>query len=187
MGRYGGFELSYGSDADVYFEQYFRTGGSKRINYNNPEFDKLVFDAWALEATDKKAANDVWVKAQRILHPYTLDVKEVPWWSVYEIGQRICDKYDDVPAQETGTPVFKSPYRSFVSNEYGLTFSDPGGRDWALEGSLGHAAFLPLGRSGRGSHHWGRYGAAGASVRLGWLRKMPCWWVRVPRHMTTQC
>ncbi|HSV80515.1 MAG TPA: FAD-binding monooxygenase [Ramlibacter sp.] len=40
--------------------------------------------------------------AQRILHPYTLDVKEVPWWSVYEIGQRICDKYDDVPAQEVG-------------------------------------------------------------------------------------
>ncbi|MBC7436352.1 MAG: FAD-dependent monooxygenase, partial [Bdellovibrionales bacterium] len=33
--------------------------------------------------------------AQRILHPYTLDVKEVPWWSVYEIGQRICDRYDD--------------------------------------------------------------------------------------------
>ncbi|HYE39801.1 MAG TPA: FAD-binding monooxygenase, partial [Ramlibacter sp.] len=41
--------------------------------------------------------------AQRILHPYTLDVKEVPWWSVYEIGQRICDQYDDVPAQEAGT------------------------------------------------------------------------------------
>lgn len=41
--------------------------------------------------------------AQRILHPYTLEVKEVPWWSVYEIGQRICDKYDDVPAGETGS------------------------------------------------------------------------------------
>ncbi|MDB5751231.1 MAG: phenol 2-monooxygenase, partial [Ramlibacter sp.] len=40
--------------------------------------------------------------AQRILHPYRLEVKEVPWWSVYEIGQRICDKYDDVPAQEVG-------------------------------------------------------------------------------------
>ncbi len=37
--------------------------------------------------------------AQRIFHPYTLDVKEVPWWSVYEIGQRICDQYDDLPAQ----------------------------------------------------------------------------------------
>jgi phenol 2-monooxygenase/3-hydroxybenzoate 4-monooxygenase len=36
--------------------------------------------------------------AQRILHPFTLEVKEVPWWSVYEIGQRICEKYDDVPA-----------------------------------------------------------------------------------------
>jgi phenol 2-monooxygenase len=33
--------------------------------------------------------------AQRILHPYTLDVKEVAWWSAYEIGQRICDSYDD--------------------------------------------------------------------------------------------
>lgn len=41
--------------------------------------------------------------AQRILHPHTLEVKEVPWWSVYEIGQRICDKYDDVPAQGVGT------------------------------------------------------------------------------------
>ncbi len=38
--------------------------------------------------------------AQRILRPYTLVVKEVPWWSVYEIGQRICDKYDDVPEPE---------------------------------------------------------------------------------------
>ncbi len=40
--------------------------------------------------------------ARRILHPYTLEVKEVPWWSVYEIGQRICDKYDDVAAQDVG-------------------------------------------------------------------------------------
>ena len=35
--------------------------------------------------------------AQRILHPYTLEVKEVAWWSVYDIGQRLCDKFDDVP------------------------------------------------------------------------------------------
>ena len=41
--------------------------------------------------------------AQRVLQPYTLEVKEVPWWSVYEIGQRICDKYDDVPASEVGS------------------------------------------------------------------------------------
>ena len=36
--------------------------------------------------------------ANRILHPYTLEVKDVGWWSVYEIGQRLCDKFDDVPA-----------------------------------------------------------------------------------------
>ena len=37
--------------------------------------------------------------ANRILHPYTLDVKDVGWWSVYEIGQRLCDKFDDVPGR----------------------------------------------------------------------------------------
>ena len=34
--------------------------------------------------------------AQRIMKPFTLEVKDVVWWSVYEIGQRICDKYDNV-------------------------------------------------------------------------------------------
>jgi phenol 2-monooxygenase (NADPH) len=41
--------------------------------------------------------------ANRILHPYTVDVKDVGWWSVYEIGQRLCDKFDDVPADEAAT------------------------------------------------------------------------------------
>jgi hypothetical protein len=27
-------------------------------------------------------------------------VKEVAWWSVYEIGQRLCDKFDDVPDED---------------------------------------------------------------------------------------
>ena len=36
-------------------------------------------------------------KARDILAPYTLDVKEVAWWSAYEIGQRVCDAFDDVP------------------------------------------------------------------------------------------
>jgi phenol 2-monooxygenase (NADPH) len=38
--------------------------------------------------------------ANRILHPYTVEVKDVGWWSVYEIGQRLCDKFDDVPVEE---------------------------------------------------------------------------------------
>src|SRR3954471_9335763 len=43
--------------------------------------------------------------ANRVLHPYTLEVKDVGWWSVYEIGQRLGEKFDDVPAEETGTRV----------------------------------------------------------------------------------
>jgi phenol 2-monooxygenase len=39
--------------------------------------------------------------ANRIMHPYTLEVADVGWWSVYEIGQRLCDKFDDVPVAET--------------------------------------------------------------------------------------
>lgn len=41
--------------------------------------------------------------AQRILRPYSFEVREVAWWSVYEIGQRLCDKFDDVPAEEAGS------------------------------------------------------------------------------------
>ncbi|KQQ93165.1 phenol 2-monooxygenase [Leifsonia sp. Leaf325] len=36
-------------------------------------------------------------RANDILHPYTLDVKEVAWHSVYEVGHRVTDKFDDVP------------------------------------------------------------------------------------------
>jgi phenol 2-monooxygenase (NADPH) len=45
-------------------------------------------------------ADQLIAKAQRILTPYTLEVKEIAWWSVYEIGQRLCDKFDDVPSEE---------------------------------------------------------------------------------------
>lgn len=38
--------------------------------------------------------------ARRILHPHTLEVKEIAWWSVYEIGQRLTDAFDDVDDDE---------------------------------------------------------------------------------------
>ncbi len=40
--------------------------------------------------------DDIIAAARRVLHPYTLDVKDVAWWSVYEIGQRLADTFDDV-------------------------------------------------------------------------------------------
>jgi 2-polyprenyl-6-methoxyphenol hydroxylase-like FAD-dependent oxidoreductase len=45
-------------------------------------------------------ADDLIAAARRILKPHTLEVKEIAWWSVYEIGQRLCDKFDDVPEEE---------------------------------------------------------------------------------------
>jgi phenol 2-monooxygenase len=58
---------------------------NERISSRNITLDRLV------------------AAAQRILNPYTLEVKEVAWWSVYEIGQRLCDKFDDVAEQDVAT------------------------------------------------------------------------------------
>ena len=54
-----------------------------------------------LNANERVASRNVSVDrliaaAQRILKPYTLEVKEVAWWSVYEIGQRLADRFDDL-------------------------------------------------------------------------------------------
>ncbi|MEX6506484.1 FAD-binding monooxygenase [Jiella sp. M17.18] len=43
---------------------------------------------------------DLVAAAQRIFSPYAFDVREVAWWSVYEIGQRLTDKFDDVPQDQ---------------------------------------------------------------------------------------
>ena len=62
--------------------------------------------------------------ARAILHPYRLQVKEVPWWSVYEIGQRICDRYDDVPA---GGEATRLP-RVFIAGDACHTHSPKAGQ-----------------------------------------------------------
>ncbi len=48
-------------------------------------------------------ADDVIAKARRILRPHRLEVKEIAWWSVYEIGQRLTDRFDDVPDDESAS------------------------------------------------------------------------------------
>jgi phenol 2-monooxygenase len=69
---------------------------------------RLYVELTQLDAGERIAARNITLdaliaKAQRIFHPHTLDVKEVPWWSVYEIGQRLTDKFDDVPEQDIAT------------------------------------------------------------------------------------
>jgi 2-polyprenyl-6-methoxyphenol hydroxylase-like FAD-dependent oxidoreductase len=62
--------------------------------------------------------------AQRILRPHTLEVKEIAWWSVYEIGQRLCDAYDDLPAgpAQDGVP------RLFIAGDACHTHSPKAGQ-----------------------------------------------------------
>ncbi|MDR6868982.1 phenol 2-monooxygenase [Microbacterium resistens] len=43
-------------------------------------------------------------KANAILHPYTLDVKEVAWHSVYEVGHRVTDRFDDMTEESDRGP-----------------------------------------------------------------------------------
>ncbi len=62
--------------------------------------------------------------AQRILRPYTLKVMEVAWWSIYEIGQRLCEKFDDVPADQTDT---RAP-RVFIAGDACHTHSPKAGQ-----------------------------------------------------------
>ncbi|MGE0566015.1 MAG: FAD-binding monooxygenase [Pseudolabrys sp.] len=66
------------------------------------EMDKL--DAGERVAGRNIAVDDLIAAARRILHPYMLDVKEVAWWSVYEIGQRLCDRFDDVEDNNDRAP-----------------------------------------------------------------------------------
>jgi phenol 2-monooxygenase len=57
-------------------------------------------DAGAVRATPLEAMIE---RANRILAPYSLDVRAVTWWSVYEVAHRITNGFDDVPAEHIGT------------------------------------------------------------------------------------
>lgn len=63
-------------------------------------------------------------KANRILNPYTLDVKAVTWWSVYEVAHRITDGFDDVPDELAGTQV----PRAFIMGDACHTHSAKAGQ-----------------------------------------------------------
>ena len=58
------------------------------------ELDKLKEGEKA--SSKKFTQDDMIAAANRIIKPYALDVKEVVWWSIYDIGHSITDKFDDV-------------------------------------------------------------------------------------------
>ena len=92
------------------------------------ELDQIDKDT---RATDiNLTEQDLIAKAQKIFHPYTLDVKEVAWWSIYSVGQRIADRFDNRPI-DSADNIFP---RAFVSGDACHTHSPKGG--WGLNTSL---------------------------------------------------
>jgi phenol 2-monooxygenase len=79
---------------------------SERVSERNITVDRLI------------------AAAQRIFKPYAFDVKEVAWWSVYEIGQRLCDKFDDVPEAD----VSRRRPRVFIAGDACHTHSPKAGQ-----------------------------------------------------------
>ena len=66
------------------------------------ELDKLRPDEKA--AQRKFTQEDMIAAANRIIHPYSLEVKEVVWWSIYDIGHSLTDKFDDVGEADDRNP-----------------------------------------------------------------------------------
>lgn len=66
------------------------------------ELDKLKPDEKA--AHRKFTQEDMIAAANRIIRPFSIEVKEVVWWSIYDIGHSITNKFDDVPEGEDRNP-----------------------------------------------------------------------------------
>ncbi len=66
------------------------------------ELDKLKEGEKA--ASKKFTQDDMIAAANRIIKPYSIDVKEVVWWSIYDIGHSLTDKFDDVPEGSDRAP-----------------------------------------------------------------------------------
>lgn len=74
-----------------------REGGYMvRLYVDLGEIDPNERDAFR----DKHTQESVVATAQRVLRPYSLDVKSVEWFAVYQVGQRVTDRFDDVPIEQ---------------------------------------------------------------------------------------
>jgi phenol 2-monooxygenase (NADPH) len=90
---------------------------------------RLYVDLGEVNPEDRAAvrgtqSDQVIAIARRVLHPYALDVKEIAWFSIYEVGQRLTDKFDDVPAELVGA---RTP-RVFIAGDACHTHSAKAGQ-----------------------------------------------------------
>nr|WP_297427083.1 FAD-binding monooxygenase [uncultured Actinotalea sp.] len=81
-------------------------------------------DPDAHHAVRSTTIEQIIARAQTILRPYTLDVRHVAWHSVYEVGHRLTDRFDDVLPEEAGT---RTP-RVFIAGDACHTHSAKAGQ-----------------------------------------------------------
>ncbi|HET8742061.1 MAG TPA: FAD-dependent monooxygenase, partial [Gaiella sp.] len=63
-------------------------------------------DPAARDAVRSTTPDEVIAVARRVFHPYRLDVDEIVWFSVYEVGQRLTETFDDGLAGARAPRVF---------------------------------------------------------------------------------
>jgi phenol 2-monooxygenase len=72
----------------------------------------------------KTTIEHIIAKANEIMHPYTVEVRNVAWHSVYEVGHRLTDRFDDVLPEQLGT---RTP-RVFITGDACHTHSAKAGQ-----------------------------------------------------------
>lgn len=98
-----------------------REGGFMvRLYVDLGEIDPACRDDFRAQHTQES----VIATAQRVLHPYRLDVKSVAWFAVYQVGQRVTDRFDDVPPD---APPEQTP-RVFIAGDACHTHSAKAGQ-----------------------------------------------------------
>ncbi|CEA07291.1 Pentachlorophenol 4-monooxygenase [Arthrobacter saudimassiliensis] len=75
-------------------------------------------------AVRKTTIEQIIAKANGIMAPYSLDVRNVAWHSVYEVGHRLTDRFDDVLPEDLGT---RTP-RVFITGDACHTHSAKAGQ-----------------------------------------------------------
>ncbi|MEA5455940.1 FAD-binding monooxygenase [Sinomonas sp. JGH33] len=90
---------------------------------------RMYVDLGEVGAEDGRAVRNTTIEqiiatANDILHPYTLDVRNVAWHSVYEVGHRLTDRFDDVLPEHAGS---RTP-RVFITGDACHTHSAKAGQ-----------------------------------------------------------
>lgn len=90
---------------------------------------RMYVDLGEVDKEDKGAVRSTTIEqiiaqANEILHPYTLDVRNVAWNSVYEVAHRLTDRFDDVLPEQQGT---RTP-RVFITGDACHTHSAKAGQ-----------------------------------------------------------